>query len=248
MNMVVFSEAALKYIIMTLLFTKASIVTWSFCLIRSCWIMRWTVMKSGRKRSQESLCHTVRGWVIWHHYFCSDKFATVVCMFEYGVYFNLAFPSRMMTMKEMMTTTMMGSLCPTVICLKGKEHLRKARYFKHPPSSVAPFSHVMMLTGCSCRRVEIQRSRRCVRGWRLVNGRMSWCLKGRWRCWRRWCAAACGTGKSLRWTSCNRTLSACLSLYQETSPAPLNRTSYANRGTRNVSTACVLVCYMLGRL
>lgn len=67
-------------------------------------------------------------------------------------------------MKEMMTTTMMGSLCPTVICLKGKEHLRKARYFKHPPSSVAPFSHVMMLTGCSCRRVEIQRSKRCVRG------------------------------------------------------------------------------------
>ncbi len=207
-------------------------------------------MKSGRRRSQESLCHTVRGWVIRHHYFCSDKLASVVCMFEYGVDFNLAFPSRMMTMKEemvtmmkeeMMTTMMMGSLCPMVICLTGKEHLRKTRYFKHPPS-VAPFSHIVMLTGCSCRRVEIQRSRRCVRGWRLVNGRMSWCLKGRWRCWRQWCVAAYGTGKSLCWSSCNRTLSACLSLYPETSPAPLNRTSHANRGTRNVSTAYVLVC------
>ncbi len=195
-------------------------VTWSFCLIRSCWIMRWTVMMSGRKRSQESLCHTVRGWVIWHYYFYSEKLATVFCMFEYGVDFNLAFLSRMMTMKEEMmttmkkemTTTMMGSLCPMVICLTGKEHLRKTRYFKHPPSSVAPFSHVMMLTVCSCRRVEIQRSRRCVRGWRLVTGRMSWCLKGSWRCWRLWCAAAYGMGKSLCWTSSNRTLSACLSL------------------------------------
>lgn len=227
----------------------ASIATWSSCLIRACWIMRWTVMKSGRKRSRENLCHTVRGWAIWHHDLCSDKLATVVCMFEYAGNFNLVFPARMMTMKEeMMTTMMMVSLCPTVICQKGKEHLRKTRYFKCPPSSVTSLSNVMMLTGCSCRRVEIQRNRRCVRGLRLVNGRMSWCLKGRWRCWNRWCAAACGREKSLGWTSCNRMLSACLSLYPETSPLPLNKTSHANRGMRNVSTHCVLECYTLGRL
>lgn len=200
-------------------------------------------MKSGRRKSRESLCHTVKGWAMWRH-FWSDKLATVACMFKYDGDLNLAFPSRMMTMKEeMTTTTMMGSLCPTVIYQKGKERLRKTRYFKHPPSSVASFSHVTMLTGCSCRRVEIQRSRRCVRGLRLVNGRPSWCLKGRWRCWRLWCAAACGKGTSLHWSSCNSMLSACLSLYPKMTPVPLNRTSHANRGTRNVSTMCAWLLY-----
>lgn len=46
----------------------------------------------------------------------------------------LLFPSRMTTMKEeMMTMMMMGSLCPTVICQKGKEHL-KTRYMETSPS------------------------------------------------------------------------------------------------------------------
>lgn len=157
---------------------------------------------------------------------------------ENGGDFNLAFASRMMTMKEeMMTTMMMGSLCPTVISQKGKEHL-KTRYVERHPSAGASFSHVLTLTVFSCRRVVIQRNRRYVRGWRLGNGRMSWCLKERWRCWKRWCVAACGRGNSLRWTSCSRMLSVRWSLYLETSPSPLNRTSHANRGTRNVSTMC----------
>lgn len=51
--------------------------------------------------------------------------------------FNLAFLSRMMTMKEEMTTTMMmDSLCPTVISQKGKEHL-KTRYVECHASSIS---------------------------------------------------------------------------------------------------------------
>lgn len=94
-------------------------------------------MKSGRKRSQESLCLTVRGWAWWHHIVLSyyshknPKNRIIRKLYNCGKSI-IVFLTRMMMMKlEMTTTTMMGSLFLTVTSQRGKEHLRKMRYVRH---------------------------------------------------------------------------------------------------------------------